>query len=431
MRLEIAGVRCEGVSTDTRTIEAGQAFVALTGDNHDGHDFVEAARARGAAAAVLTRPVKVEIAQQIVSDTLDWLQREAAMRRKQWGRAVVGVTGSAGKTTTKDAVAAALAAKFRTGKTRGNFNNHIGVPLSILNLDDTCEAAVLEIGMNHAGEIRHLATLARPQVAVVTNVGTAHIEHFDSIEGIALAKRELVESLDADGVAVLNWDDERVRRFADVHGGRVVSYGIGEGADVRAEKVEYGARGARFEVDGMMVACPLPARGGVLACLGALAVARAMGVDMASARQRLETLTPPAMRFERLESGGAVVWNDSYNSNPEAAKMMIDLLADTPGQRRFAVLGEMRELGRWSVQLHREVGEYAAARGIDTVVAVKGDAAHLAESARLGGCEAVFFEEPGEAGQWLRGAVRAGDAVLFKGSRGTKVEKALEEFMKV
>jgi UDP-N-acetylmuramoyl-tripeptide--D-alanyl-D-alanine ligase len=341
---------------------------------------------------------------------------------------VVAVTGSAGKTTTKDAIAAALEPRFRVGKTQGNFNNHIGVPLSILNMPDSAGVAVLEIGMNHAGEIRELAEIARPEVAVVTNVGTAHIENFESIDGIAAAKRELVESLRPGGVAVLNFDDQRVRAFAEVHSGRVVSYGTAEDAAVRATGIEYTDHGSRFHIDGHTVACPLPALGGVMACLAALAVARVMDVPFIDARQGLETLTPPKMRFERLHARGALIWNDCYNSNPEAAKMMIDLLAGTPARRRIAVLGEMLELGRWADALHREVGEYAATRGIDIVAGVKGQAAALAEAAGRKS-EAVFFDSPAEAGRWLKGVVLEGDAILFKGSRGTKVEEALAAFM--
>lgn len=428
MKVEVAGIACQGVSTDTRTLQPGQAYVALAGEHHDGHNYVGAAIERGARAAVLARPVQAPIAQEIVPDTLAWMQQEAARRRATWGRAVVAVTGSAGKTTTKDAIAAALEPRFRVGKTQGNYNNHIGVPLSILNMPDSAGVAVFEIGMNHSGEIRELAAIARPEIAVVTNVGTAHIENFESIDGIAAAKRELVESLGPGGVAVLNFDDERVRAFAAAHSGRVVTYGTAEGAAVRATGIEYTDHGSRFHIDGHTVACPLPALGGVMACLAALAVARVMDVPFIDARQGLETLTPPKMRFERLHARGALIWNDCYNSNPEAAKMMIDLLAGTPARRRIAVLGEMLELGRWSESLHREVGEYAAARGIDIVAGVKGQAAALADAAGKQS-EAVFFDSPAEAGRWLKGVVLEGDAILFKGSRGTKVEEALATFM--
>jgi UDP-N-acetylmuramoyl-tripeptide--D-alanyl-D-alanine ligase len=433
MRLEIAGQRCEGVSTDTRTLRAGQAFVALKGPNHDGHDHVAEAFSRGAPAAVAERLIPGAGPQLTVPDTLKWLQEAAREARGRFAGEVVAITGSAGKTTTKDAIAAVLGTRLRTGKTSGNFNNHIGVPLSVLNLGDEDQAAVLEIGMNHAGEIRHLAGIARPRIGVVTNVGSAHIENFDSIEGIAAAKRELVEALPPDGVAVLNADDERVRAFAAAHDGRTLLYGTAADAEVRAENVRYEAAGVRFSVAGRgEFSCPLPARGGLMAALAALAVGRLFEIPDEDARRALAALTPPKMRLERMERGGLVIWNDCYNSNPEAAIMMLDLLAATPAERRIAVLGEMLELGRWSGSLHRGVGVHAARCGLSVLVGIRGAAKHLVDAARGAGLEAgaaIFFEDPREAGQWLKQAARPGDALLFKGSRGVRVEQALEAFL--
>lgn len=438
MKVRVAGVECNGVSTDSRTIEPGALFVALKGPSHDGHDHVPAAFARGAAAAVVERELAGAGPQLVVEDTLRWLQQRAADERVRWGGTVVAITGSSGKTTTKDSVAGVLAAKFRTGKTSGNLNNHIGVPLSILNLADDAEAAVIEIGMNHAGEIRELAAIARPDVAVVTNVGSAHIEFLGSMEAIALAKRELVESLRPDGIAVLNGDDERVRAFAEVHPGRTVFYGTGgfssiEVAHVRATNLEYLAEGSKFEVAGVgSFFCPLPARGGVMAVLAALAVAKALGLELNGLQQAVAALQPPKMRLARLERDGMVIWNDCYNSNPEAAKMMLDLLAETPAERRIAVLGEMLELGRWSEDLHRDVGSYAARRGISVLVGIRGAARHLVDAGLDAGLPpgaAHFFPEPSEAGRFVKTLARSGDALLFKGSRGTRVELALEEFL--
>ena len=433
MRLEIAGQRCEGVSTDTRTLRAGQAFVALKGPNHDGHDHVAEAFARGAPAAVVERLIPGAGPQLTVPDSLAWLQEAAREARRRFAGEVAAITGSAGKTTTKDAIAAVLGTRLRTGKTSGNFNNHIGVPLSVLNLGDEDQAAVLEIGMNHAGEIRHLAGIAQPRTGVVTNVGSAHIENFDSIEGVAAAKRELVEALPSGGVAVLNADDERVRAFAAAHTGRTLLYGTAADADVRAENVRYEAAGVRFAVAGKgEFYCPLPARGGLMAALAALAVGELFEIPDEDARRALAALTPPKMRLERMERGGFVIWNDCYNSNPEAAIMMLDLLAATPAERRIAVLGEMLELGRWSGSLHRGVGVHAARCGLSVLVGIRGAAKHLVDAARGAGLEAgaaIFFEDPREAGQWLKQAARPGDALLFKGSRGVRVEQALEAFL--
>ena len=433
MTLEVDGRLCTSVSTDTRTLAPGALYVALKGPSHDGHHFIADAFARGALAAVVERRMEVAGAQIVVPDTLVWLQETARRKRSEWGGPVVGVTGSAGKTTTKDAIAAVLSAKLRVGKTTGNFNNHIGLPLSLLNMPGDADVAVIEIGMNHAGEIRDLACIAQPQYAVVTNVGAAHIENFDSVDGVALAKRELVEALPPGGVAFLNADDPRVSAFASVHPGRSVTYGLSAAAAVRVERVEYASDGARFVVDGTEYQTRLPARGGVMTCAAAIAVGLEFGLDAPAMRAAVAALAPPKMRLERLEHGGMIVWNDCYNSNPEAAMMMLDLLAGTPASRRIAVLGEMLELGRWSEALHGDVGIHAARCGINVLVGIRGAARCLVDAARGAGLEAgaaLFFEQPVEAGQYVRSVARQGDALLFKGSRGTRVELALEEFLR-
>lgn len=423
-----------GVSTDTRTLAPAALFAALRGPNHDGHAHVATAFAKGASAALVERE-SPEVAghQIVVADVLAALQKLAQVMRRRWGGIVIGVTGSAGKTTTKDAIAAVLATAGPVGKTMGNLNNHIGVPLSILNLPDEARYAVIEIGMNHAGEIRELSAIAAPEFGVVTNVGTAHIENFESIEGVAAAKRELVEALPDSGTAILNFDDERVRNFAAAHSGAVVTYGTQKGADLQAEDIRYTETGSEFRVRGLgEFRCPLPARGGISSSLAALAVARALDLSSEPLREAIGSLQPARMRLERIEHGGMTIWNDCYNSNPEAAKMMLDLLAATPAQRRIAVLGEMLELGRWSEELHRDVGLHVARCGITVLVGIRGAACHLVDAARGAGLTAgaaYFFDGPSEAGTFLKSIARPGDALLFKGSRGTRVEAALEEFL--
>jgi UDP-N-acetylmuramoyl-tripeptide--D-alanyl-D-alanine ligase len=342
------------------------------------------------------------------------------------------VTGSAGKTTTKDAIAHLLAVEFAVGKTAGNFNNHVGVPLSILSLEDGCRAAVLEIGMNHAGEIRRLAAIAKPEVGVVTNVGYAHAEYFDSIEGVAAAKRELIEALPRAGVAVLNADDPRVLAFRDAHPGRSVTFGLSESADVRAEAAEYGADGSRFRALGVDFETGLAGRHAVMNLLAAIAVGRVFGIAPERLREPVRTFAIGKMRGERSEHNGVVVWNDCYNSNPEAAQSMIDVLRETPAARRIAVLGEMLELGRAAEELHRQVGRYAADHGVDWLIGIRGHARSMVEAAVAAGLargRAQFFEDPAEAGEFARRTARPGDAVLFKGSRGVRVERAMERFL--
>ena len=245
MKLEVGGGLIAGWSVDSRTLEPGDLYFALRGPSHDGHDFVEDALRKGAAGVVVDHPIPAAPDALVVDDTLAELQSMAKRAREQWGGQVVGVTGSAGKTTTKDAIAHLLSAEMKVGKTIGNLNNHVGVPLSILRLPDDCRVAVLEMGMNHAGEIRALAGIARPDVGVVTNVGYAHAEFFDGIEGVARAKWELIEELPAEGVAVLNADDPRVGQ-ADSLPIKAVTFGFSGRADVRGEKLELGPSGSRF-----------------------------------------------------------------------------------------------------------------------------------------------------------------------------------------
>jgi len=419
-----------GWSVDTRTLTPGDLFFALRGPNHDGADYAAAAIERGASGVVAERAGAKTL---VVPEALAALQRLAAWAREQWGGRVIGVTGSAGKTTTKDAIAHLLGSEFAVGKTAGNWNNHVGVPLSILRLPDECRVAVLEMGMNHAGEIRALAAIARPDIGVVTNVGYAHVEAFDSIEGVALAKRELIEALNpASGIAVLNAGDPRVLRFRDVHPGPVITFGFEVGADVRAEHVALDPDGARFAVDGVEFRTHLAGWHGILNILAAIAVARAFDIPAARLQAEVAGFTIGKMRGERLEHNGVVIWNDCYNSNLEAIHAMLDVLHATPARRRIAVLGEMLELGRCSEALHQRAGRNAASSGIDVLVGIRGHARDMVEEAVRAGMppSAVhFFEDPAEAGEFLRHLVRPGDAVLFKGSRGVAVERALEKVL--
>jgi len=425
-----------GWSIDSRTVNPGDCFFALRGPLKDGHDYVDNVVERGAALAIVERPVDAKIPQLIVPDALTALQQLARQARERWGGMVVGVTGSAGKTTTKDAIASLLNVQLRAGRTIGNYNNQFGVPLSILRLPDDCRAAVIEMGMNHAGEIRELARIAKPQIGVVTNIGWAHAEYFENgIEGVALAKRELIEELPASGIAVLNADDERVRELRNIHPGRSILFGISEGAEVRAEDLRLCPDGARFRCLGVEFESPLAGRHGVRNVLAAIAVAWALGIAPERLRDAVRTLATGKMRGERFErhlpdsSGTVTVINDSYNANPEAMRCMLEVLRGTPARRRIAVLGEMLELGREAGTLHRDTGQFAAEQGIDALLGVRGAARFMVDGAvgaGLSGSAASFFETPEEAGDFLRSFVRPGDAILFKGSRGVQIEKALE-----
>jgi UDP-N-acetylmuramoyl-tripeptide--D-alanyl-D-alanine ligase len=424
-------VKVTGWSVDTRTQTAGDVYFALRGPNFDGHDFAGAALDKGAAAVVVERDGgrREEL---IVADTLCALQQLGGWARRHWGGTVIGVTGSAGKTTTKDAIAHLLAHAMPVGRTIGNLNNHVGVPLSLLRLPDGARAAVLEMGMNHAGEIATLTEIARPEIGVVTNVGYAHVEFFDSIEGVAAAKRELIEGLPRDGVAVLNADDGRVLAFREKHPGRAITFGFSENADVRAEAAEAGENGSRFRTLGVDYETGLTGRHAVLNLLAAIAVAQVFEIAPERLHEAVRTFSTGKMRGERTEHRGITVWNDCYNSNPEAAESMIDVLRATAAGRRIAVLGEMLELGRTSEELHRRIGRYAATHGVDVLIGVRGAARSMVDEARAAGMSetaAVFFDDAAEAGEFARETARRGDAVLFKGSRGVRVERAIERFV--
>jgi UDP-N-acetylmuramoyl-tripeptide--D-alanyl-D-alanine ligase len=419
-----------GWSIDSRTVAPGDLFFALRGPNHDGNLYIEEVLGKGAVAAIGNQSKPGQVL--AVPDTLAALQSTAVWALKEWGGEAIGITGSAGKTSTKDVIAALLAVGMPVGKTIGNLNNHVGVPLSILRLPSKARVAVLEMGMNHAGEIRELCAIAKPRIGVVTNVGHAHMEAFDSIEGVAAAKRELIESLPPDGVAVLNADDPLVSKFRAGHSGRSITFGIDAPADIRAQQVQLTDRGVTFSVDGVLFESALLGRHSVLNILAGIAVASLYSIRPAQLTEVVKDLAAPSMRGQRLLHDGVVIFNDCYNSNPDAVRVMIDVLRETPAKRRIAVLGEMLELGHWSEALHRDVGSYVAGRGIDVLVGIRGEACHLVDAARLAGLAenaAFFFPDAPAAGEHLRRIAHPGDVILFKGSRGTHVEHALERFL--
>lgn len=442
--IENAGAQVAlGYSIDSRTVAVGELFFAVRGERFDGHDFVVDAARRGAVAAVVSRARVAGLPDDalavpllICEDPLVALQALAAHVRRQWGKRVVGVTGSAGKTTTKEAIAAALSARFHVLKSKGNLNNGYGLPLQLLRLEPEHEFAVIELGMNHLGEIAALARIATPDWGVVTNVGTAHIENFtEGQAGIARAKYELIAALPANGVAFLNCSDPFVSQFGRDFPGKVVYFGIGPCGDPAILDVAEDESGLRVnyragEHDGAFTLHLLGAHNAQNAMAG-LAVALEAGVDRDAAAKALETLAPGDKRGETLQFNGATILNDSYNSNPEALKSMIRTLAARPAQRRILVAGEMLELGQHGPELHTACGKAAAEAGIDVVVGVRGNAEHLATAACASGVESIFLPDAAAAGQWLKQNLRAGDVVLVKGSRGVHLEQALAVLIRV
>jgi UDP-N-acetylmuramoyl-tripeptide--D-alanyl-D-alanine ligase len=427
-----------GYSIDSRTVAAGELFFAVMGERFDGHQFVETALKAGAAAAVVSTrwvvPSDVNPAQLLrVPDSEDCvlkaLQGLARQVRRHWGKRVIGITGSAGKTTTKECVAAVLSAKFNVLKSAGNLNNGYGVPLQLLKLQPEHEVAVIEMGMNHAGEIAALAKIAEPEWAVVSNVAPVHLEHFaDGIAGIAAAKYELVQSLPADGIAFLNADDPYVSGFGKDREAYAQFFGLhAVNANVRGtDVVSVGADGMRFNVE--TAAGCLPAHIALLGehnvynALAGIAVGLASGMTLAACVSAIAQLQPSDKRGEQIVWHGARIINDSYNSNPRALDAMVDALMAVEATRHIVIAGEMLELGPGADALHAACGAHMGARGVDQVVGVRGHAAALVQAA---GEHAVFVATPEEAGEWMRANLREGDAVLLKGSRGVRLERAL------
>jgi UDP-N-acetylmuramoyl-tripeptide--D-alanyl-D-alanine ligase len=441
--------RLAGVSIDSRTVQPGELFLAIRGPRHDGHGFVAGALAGGAAAGVVARERWSEYAPEIqarlfaADDTLTALHRLASRACEIWrkarpGRLIGGVAGSIGKTTTKEILAALVGSRFRVLKTQGNLNNEYGVPLTLLRLDEEFDAAVVEMGMSHVGELARLAQIASPDVGVVTRVAIEHLEFFASLDEIALAERELIENLAwPNATAVLNADDERVARFAEVAKGRVITFGANPRADFRAEAIEErGLEGSAFDFVSrrgrVRLELPLVGRHNVMNALAALATASAWGIGADEAKKVFPSLVPADKRGEvaRFEDGFTVI-NDSYNSSPSALNAMTELLASTPGhRRRILAAGEMLELGDSSPDLHRECGRAAARlRKIDWIFGVRGHAAEFVRAAVDAGHpaeQAQFFEDSEEAARFLAKFVTRGDLLLLKGSRGVKMEKILE-----
>jgi UDP-N-acetylmuramoyl-tripeptide--D-alanyl-D-alanine ligase len=423
-----------GYSIDSRTLNAGDLFIAIAGERFDGHNYVQAALEKGAVGAIVEAGKKADgdpLRLLQVEDSLKALQLLGAAARRLWGKPLLAVTGSAGKTTTKEILAHILSTRFRVMKSSGNLNNHIGLPLQLLKLEAEHDLAVVEMGMNHAGEIRALGALAHHDLAVVTTVAPVHLEFFGSLAEIARAKYEIIETLHSGGVAVLNADDDYVCQFGRDFKGKVVRFGIKRAADVSAHNIKLnGAEGSTFELlvgsVGEPVTFPLVGEHNIYNALAAAAAAMERGISPSQAAAALSSIAPPDKRGQVMQLNGATIINDCYNSNPRALEAMIDTLASMKAERRILVVGEMLELGPTAEALHRECGKHAAEKKIDMVIGVRGMARAVAEAACGSGTQAQFVETPEQAGEWLARNLRQGDAVLLKASRGVKLERAID-----
>jgi len=425
-----------GVSTDTRTLKPGNLFIALQGEKFDAHGFLVRAVDSGAVAVLISNQdayIPDKITAIMVADTLKALQDLAGFHRRRFTIPLIGVTGSNGKTTTKDMIAAVLSVRLSVLKTEANYNNHIGLPLTLLNLSDKFQAAVVEMGMRAQGEIRQLAAIAAPTAAVITNVGETHIELLGTEENIAAAKAELIEALADDGLAVLNYDVPLVRAMQAKTAARTVFYGMDAGADVRAENIRHGRRDTHFDCiwsqGEFSVRLPAVGQHNVYNALAAIAVGLEQGLAPAEICRGLSQFIPSAMRLHIEQLGEYTIINDAYNASPLSMTAAIETLQTIARGRKVAVLGDMLELGDRGAEAHRQIGEKLAAEGIQVVITLGELAEHIAAAALTGGSDVtVACRSHDEAQEALRKLVRPGDTVLVKGSRGMKMEKILELF---
>jgi UDP-N-acetylmuramoyl-tripeptide--D-alanyl-D-alanine ligase len=435
-RLEGADAAFAGVSTDSRTVESGMLFVALAGERFDGNEFVAAAAARGAAGALVSRSVAGSLPQVVVRDTQAALTGLAAAWRAQSGALVIGVGGSNGKTTTKELLAAILAGAGPTLATRGNLNNHIGVPLTLLRLEPAHRYAVIEMGANHPGEIAALAAVAKPAIALVTNAGDEHLEGFGDLAGAARAEGELLAALGAGGTAVINADDPFAEMWQSMapRGARVLRFGVEATAGVRAEaiagRIEGGAFVTVFTLGigdaGARVRLPLAGRHNVSNALGAAAAAHAAGVALPVIVAGLERMRPVSGRLQ-LKPGlrGSWLIDDSYNANPSSVRAGIDVLAGLPGEH-WLVLGEMAELGDETVASHASIGDYARRAGITRLFAMGAAARYAADSF---GARASWYANAAELADALAASLEPGVTALVKGSRVNRLERVVERLV--
>ncbi len=442
----LAASRVRRVHLDSRSVRRGDLFVALAGERFDGHAFVAAALASGAAGAIVhrgftpPRPPAVPDRGPFVlgvTDPLRAYQALAAAHRSRFALPLVAVTGSNGKTTTKEMVASVLAQCWRTLKTEGNLNNRIGVPQTLLKLTARHEAAVIEMGVDDMGQTTRLCEIVRPTVGIITNIGPDHLEFFGSMDRSAESKAELLPELPPDGIAILNADDRYFGLFAARARGRIVSFGLAAQADVRATAIEpHGRAGTQFRLvlPGRArrphVRIRVPGEHNVVNALAASAVGLALGLPATAIVAGLARFRPAAMRSQVEHRHGVRIINDCYNANPASTRAAVRLLAQmrTAG-RRIAVLGDMLELGPTTAELHAEVGAYVAAQGVDLLLTCGPLARELAQGARAAGMAAACVAEFADAAAAAEGALsaaRAGDVVLVKGSRGVRLERVVQ-----
>jgi UDP-N-acetylmuramoyl-tripeptide--D-alanyl-D-alanine ligase len=426
------------ISTDSRKISEGDVFVPICGERFDGHDYINASLAAGAVAALTHKDWEPVPGKSIirVQDTLKALGDIAGHYRSGFNIPVVGITGSVGKTSTKDMVSGVLGQKFNVLKTAGNFNNEIGLPLTLFNLDAFHQAAVLEMGMSSFGEISRLTAIARPDIAIITNIGMSHIEKLGSRQNILKAKLEILEGLHPGGLVILNGDDPLLWGVRGLLSFRTLFYGLEEGKDYRAcNVVSAGESGSHFDISigsrEYKVHVPVPGLHNVYNALAAVAAGIELGLPMDKIIAGIGEFSPGKMRLNIINQAGYKIINDAYNASPHSMEAALSVLKDVAiNGRTLAVLGDMLELGDFAEKAHRDVGHYAVAKGIDYVVVVGQLGSFIAAGAREAGMaegHALSFESNQQVIEFLKSFAAQGDVILVKGSRGMKMEEIVEK----
>lgn len=432
------GLTCDGVSTDTRTISEGGLFLAIKGVRYDAHEFLDKAISNGAACLLVDRGNRVPTGTAVieVADTERALGDIAAWWRSKFQIPRVGITGSNGKSTTKEMVAAIASSLGKVLKTEGNFNNLIGLPHTIFRLEREFDVAILEMGMNAPGEIKRLAEIADPTIGLITNATAAHLEKLHTVEAVANAKGELFEAMRSDGIAVINQEDKLVKQLARLHSGKKITFGMQNDCDVRFMHMEtedldtidlkFAAYGKEY-----LVHLPVPGAHNVMNALAAIGVGLALGIEVDAMISRLEKFKPMSMRFERIQlANGVRLVNDSYNANPESMRAAFQTVGMAKRAGRFiAVLGDMFELGDSSKDLHRKLGEDAARMGVERLYIAGEHASFVASGAKASGMDSSainVFDDVDALGPAVEMDILAGDVLLIKGSRGMRMERVTD-----
>ncbi|WP_024833937.1 UDP-N-acetylmuramoyl-tripeptide--D-alanyl-D-alanine ligase [Ruminiclostridium josui] len=430
-----------GVTTDSRKVTNNSLFIPLIGEKFDGHDYIEQCFRAGASVCLTSKkiPMVAGCSAVLVEDTARALRDLAAWHRKKFDIPVVGITGSVGKTSTKDMVSCVLSQKYCVLKTQGNFNNEIGLPLTVLNIDNSHEAAVIEMGMSGFGEISRLTAIAKPRIAIITNIGVSHIEKLESQEGILKAKLEILEGLDKDGLVILNGDDPLLTSLKGKLPFRTVFYGMKSGSDYTALNYQtMGEQGTTFEITvngrNFDVEIPVPGIHNVYNALAAIAAGIEMKIPMEMIINGINQFSPGNMRQSIINHNGIKIINDAYNASPQSMQAAINVLEEiSSGSRSIAVLGDMFEMGDMSRDLHYSVGEFIKNKKINFLITVGQDSRMISQAvADLGNSEIKLrhFESNKEALKYILGIVMPGDYILIKGSRGMKMEEIADGIMK-